>query len=184
MGKNTTFHLPSSRRTRILLVFFVLCVWVIACGYARRDVLYLMKISNESNGQFHLGRQNENLIFATGFYQGSNYEFWGDIVWLKDSENAQMKSLITGGIVTSGPGTENYHQIGTKYGRFYVLPKWADFLCIKYILLPLQPRIEMLYFPDENLIFFSEDRKELGYDFCKGLSITNVPPALLHFMRK
>lgn len=116
------------------------------------------------------------LGFGVRFYQQGS-----GITWLNEEKSKELCRNICKGKLSFSFGESD-----VKYGVLYVIPQWLNSKATRTIFYPFvhMAGIVVYYYPNENLLYMSEDRSELNYDFCKGLNVSNVPPDLIHFTQK
>jgi len=148
----------------------MIVLWLLLGLFARRGALYVM-----GDGRSVLSRSDDDVpCFGIGFYsmpKDSNY-----IRWLNESECKVLWQQILSG---EKDGIGAYIGCLHMYGRLYVYPRWVDSLGLKTLLIPLQPRVEIIYTPSKNYLYLSEDCSELSYDCFEGLSVEKISPELL-----
>ncbi len=155
-------------KTVLRILLFMVFVWVAVGVYARRDVFFLM-----DHVQWSKGRNDENAIsFGISFYAGSHES----IHWLDDNEYEVLWNLIANG---SRDTLGKYNFIFRMYGRLYVYPKWVRRFGLEKLLIPLQPRIDLIYVPSRQYLYLSEDCERLHWDCVEGLGVHGVRPELL-----
>ena len=148
----------------------MIVLWLLLGLFARRGALYLM-----GDDRSVLSRSDDDVpCFGIGIYsmpKDSNY-----VRWLNESECKVLWQQILSG---EKDGIGAYIGCLHMYGRLYVYPRWVDSLGLKTLLIPLQPRVEIIYTPSKNYLYLSEDCSELRYECFEGLSVERISPELL-----
>ena len=140
----------------------MIAVWILLGLFARRGALYLM-----GDDRSMLSRSDDDVpCFGIG----------NSIRWLNESECKVLWQRILAG---DKDGIGAYIGCLHMYGRLYVYPRWVDSLGLKTLLIPLQPRVEIIYTPSKNYLYLSEDCSELRYECFEGLSVEKISPKLL-----
>ena len=147
----------------------MIAVWMLLGLFARRGALYLM-----GDDRSLLSRSDDDVpCFGIRFYSISQ---GNSIRWLNESECKVLWQRILAG---DKDGIGAYIGCLHMYGRLYVYPRWVDSLGLKTLLIPLQPRVEIIYTPSKNYLYLSEDCSELRYECFEGLSVEKISPKLL-----
>ena len=146
----------------------MIAVWMLLGLFARRGALYLM-----GDDRSMLSRSDDDVpCFGIRFYSMSQ---GNSIRWLNESECKVLWQRILAG---EKDGIGAYIGCLHMYGRLYVYPRWVDSLGLKTLLIPLQPRVEIIYTPSKSYLYLSEDCSELRYECFEGLSV-EISPKLL-----
>ena len=147
----------------------MIAVWMLLGLFARRGALYLM-----GDDRSLLSRSDDDVpCFGIRFYSMSQ---GNSIRWLNESECKVLWQRILAG---EKDGIGAYIGCLHMYGRLYVYPRWVDSLGLKTLLIPLQPRVEIIYTPSKSYLYLSEDCSELRYECFEGLSVEKISPKLL-----
>ena len=147
----------------------MIAVWILLGLFARRGALYLM-----GDDRSLLSRSDDDVpCFGIRFYSMSQ---GNSIRWLNESECKVLWQRILAG---EKDGIGAYIGCLHMYGRLYVYPRWVDSLGLKTLLIPLQPRVEIIYTPSKSYLYLSEDCSELRYECFEGLSVEKISPKLL-----
>ena len=147
----------------------MIAVWILLGLFARRGALYLM-----GDDRSLLSRSDDDVpCFGIRFYSISQ---GNSIRWLNESECKVLWQRILAG---EKDGIGAYIGCLHMYGRLYVYPRWVDSLGLKTLLIPLQPRVEIIYTPSKSYLYLSEDCSELRYECFEGLSVEKISPKLL-----
>ena len=147
----------------------MIAVWMLLGLFARRGALYLM-----GDDRSILSRSDDDVpCFGIRFYSKSQ---GNSIRWLNESECKVLWQRILAG---DKDGIGAYIGCLHMYGRLYVYPRWVDSLGLKTLLIPLQPRVEIIYTPSKSYLYLSEDCSELRYECFEGLSVEKISPKLL-----
>ena len=147
----------------------MIAVWILLGLFARRGALYLM-----GDDRSLLSRSDDDVpCFGIRFYSISQ---GNSIRWLNESEcKVLWQRILAGDKDVIGAYIGCLHM----YGRLYVYPRWVDSLGLKTLLIPLQPRVEIIYTPSKSYLYLSEDCSELRYECFEGLSVEKISPKLL-----
>lgn len=182
-----------------IVLFILLVLWVITGFLARIDVIFLADKYRSNGFDLWVYRNYEyqedpyrkyndkyekegfvknetsiknDIVFGCKFYKKKVY-------WLNEDENSKMYHLFSNySFVNFLPLYRNEPIEGVSFvGSFYACPRWANNFGLKHILLPLLPTIYMEYYPLKQNLYISSNA---DCDYFVGISVTNVPPSLVH----
>ena len=161
---------------KIALVFFGL--WVLIGLLIPIRLMSLLRYVEEfQNGRLGPDQVIRPITNPPKFKIGVRFYHSG-LLWLDGKES----DLLTPNLLC-GKLSYSFGETETKYGYLHVIPKWASNSVVRHVFHPFiyLTGIHFFYYPKENLLYLSEDRYELNYDYCRGLNVSNVPPSLLHY---
>ena len=167
-----------NKKITFAIITILFCTWIILGMAARMNILSLIAMSDFESPQ-NSANNFDDIAFGVSFNLYNN-EASSDIVWLPKRENAILRNLLVNANLGSCMSCEDYFMAeGCVMGGFYLLPLWVQKTGLTSILQPFIHRIEMFYWPSKELLYLSEDIEALGYDFSRGLNVTNVCPKIL-----
>ena len=159
----------------------ILILWIFLGVLSRRDIFYLIRINQENRQHDQIGDSFlDGIDFGIGYTEDNTCD-GSSFFWLGEAENKKLARLIAESPIEGFIYYDNWQTgNGVKEGYLHVIPSWIKSAGLQTVLRPFFPKIKLFYCQDENYLYISDDVKELAYDYCRGISITNVPSADFH----